>query len=153
EPILLPDTLHTGMADTRFFSHCAHAPVRSAGRAFLDGLLDDRALDGLGDRLLAGRFAPSFDQPGDASFDKILLPSPNRRLGYANRAHDSRYTCAVGRHEHNLRPFCDLLGDVAVPDQLLKLSAILRAECEFRLLRIHAATESYSQQFWIHMFV
>jgi hypothetical protein len=44
-------------------------------------------------------------------------------------------------------------GSVPIPDYLLKLGAILRAECEFRLFRFHAARESHSQRFGIHMFV
>src|ERR1700736_2394826 len=107
----------------------------------------------LGNRLLAGRLASSFDHAGDASFDKILLPAPNGRLGDADRSHNCHYARAVGRHQHNLGPFCDLLGSFPIPDYLLKLGAILGADCEFRVLRFHAARESYSQRFGIHMFV
>lgn len=153
KPILLPDALHAGVANADLVPHYAHAPVRGMGWALLDGLLDDRALESLGNRLLAGRLASSFDHAGDASFDKILLPAPNRRLGDTDRSHNCHYAGAGGRHQHNLGPFCHLLGSVPIPDYLLKLGAILRAECEFRLLRFHAARESHSQRFGIHMFV
>jgi hypothetical protein len=123
------------------------------GRTLLDGFFDNLTLASLADRLLAGRLAASLDQAGDTSFDKILLPAPNSRLGHPDCALDGHNANAVSRHQHNLRPFCDLLGDVAVSDYLLKLAAILRAQSEFRLLRAHVARESYSRQFGIQMIV
>src|ERR1700722_58581 len=153
KPILLPDALHAGVADADLLPHDAHAPVRGMGRAPFDGLLDDLALESFGNRLLARWLASSFDHPGDASFDKILLPAPNGRLGDADRSHNCHYAHAVGRYQYNLGSFCDLLGGVPVADYLLKIGTILRAEGEFRLLRFHPTSESYSQRFGIHMFV
>ena len=144
EPILLPDALHAGVADADFVPHHPHAPVRSMGRTLLDGFFDNLALESLADRLLAGRLAASFDQACDTSFDKIILPAPNSCLGHPDCALDGHNAHAVGRHQHNPRPFCDLLGDVAIPDYLLKLGAIVRAESESRLLRAHTPSESYS---------
>jgi len=153
EPILLPNALHAGVADADFFPHHSHAPMRGMGRTLLDGFFDNLALESLADRLLAGRLASSFDQAGDTSFDKILLPAPNSCLRHPDYALDGHNARAVSRHQHNPPPFCDLLGDVAIADYLLKLGAILRAESEFRLLRAHAPSESYSWQLRIQMFV
>jgi hypothetical protein len=63
------------MADAYFLSHHAHAPMRGIGRAFLNCLFDDLELDGVGGRLLAGRFGPSLDQAGHTSLDKVAKRS------------------------------------------------------------------------------
>src|SRR3974390_3300342 len=153
EPILLPNALHAGVTDADLLSHHSHAPVRGMDRTLLDGFFDNLALESLADRLLAGRFAASFDQAGDTSFDKILLPAPNSCLGHPDCALDGHNAHSVSRHQHNPRPFCDLLGDIAIPDYLLKLGAVLCAKSEFRLLRAHTPSESYSRQLGIQMFV
>src|SRR5215213_78985 len=126
EPVRVPDALHAGMADAHLLSHHAHAPMRGIGRAFLDCLLDDLELDGVGDRLLAGRFGTSLHQAGDTSLDKIVLPAPNGRLRYPDCAHYCHHAGTVSRHEHNLGAFDDLLGDISIPQYSLQLGAIPR---------------------------
>ena len=153
EPVRVPDALHAGMADAYLLSHHAHAPMRGIGRAFLNGLFDDLELDGFGDRLLAGRFGASFDQAGDTSLDKVILPAPNGRLGYPDRAHDCHHAGTVSRHEYNLGAFDDLLRDIPVPQYPFQPSTIPRTKNECRLFLHHAARESYSRRCGIQMFV
>lgn len=153
EPVRLPDALHAGMADAYLLSHHAHAPMRGIGRAFLGCLFDNLELDGVGDRLLAGRFGPSLDQAGHTSLDKVVLPAPNGRLRYPDRAHDRHHPGTVSRHEYNLGAFDDLLRDIPVPQYPFQPGAIPCTENECRLLLHHAARESYSRRCRIQLFV
>ena len=85
-------------------------------RAFLDCLFDDLELDGVGDRLLAGRLGTPLDQAGNTSLDKVVLPAPKGRLRYPDCAHDCHHAGTVSRHQYNLGAFDDLLRDIPVPD-------------------------------------
>src|SRR5205814_939268 len=95
----------------------------------------------------------SLDETGDTSLDEVVLPAPNRRLRYPNRAHDRHHASTVSRHEHDLRTFDDFLGHVAVPQYALEFGAIPRKENKFCLLPHRAARESYSRHLGNQMFV
>ena len=120
---------------------------------FLDGFLDDPELDGVCDRLRAGRLGASLDQAGDAGLDEVVLPTPDARLRNPHRTHDRHDAEAFGRHQHDLGPLDDLLPRVAIGHNPLKVGAIPPGEHDFSLFLAHSATESCSWLLWIQMSV
>ena len=117
-------------------------PAQHFGESLVGGVVveDDvdhlagrhRPLDhNLGQRRLARRPALVAQQALDARVPEPLLPSPHRRLGAADLAHNRHRAHVVGGQQHDPRPFDVLLAAVAIRHDRLEPSTIAGANLNF----------------------
>jgi hypothetical protein len=124
----LPDALHRGQAHARHLGHQPTGPVcRLAGR-----FPKRQGHDPVGHTLRQARRArrPGLvaQQAFDARLHEPRLPSPDRRLADAGRAHDRRRAQPVGRPQYNPGAPHVLLQTVAIIDDRLQAPTIGRAQ-------------------------
>src|SRR3984893_5837086 len=86
--------------------------------------------DAPGPGLLAG-------EPGDTLMHEALLPAPNHGFALANSAHDGGRACALSGQNNDSRPPDVFLWAVAIPDDRLQGSPILRSDGDGNSLAHH----------------
>src|ERR1700758_2605616 len=114
--MLLPNALHSRVADANLLSQHACTPVCGMGR-----LLFGRARDDLKPYLIANALLARIralglvlEQPLNPAFPVRFLPAPHRRLGHARLASDPVGTYSAPRQHNDHRPLDDLLPRLAI---------------------------------------
>src|SRR6516165_8143428 len=120
-----PHTLHAAMADADSLGHLARAPMRSVGRLFRRGLLDNGEL-GLGRQRCDARRPALVAQ--QARHTVALLPAPDARLRLAGAPHDGIGAQPIRGAEHDFSAPAPLAWAVAIGNDRLQFSPIRRAE-------------------------
>src|SRR5262249_42115240 len=116
------------MADPDSLGHLARAPMRSVGRLFRRGLLDNGEL-GLGRQRGDARRPTLVAQQARHTFiDIALLPAPDARLRLAGTPHDVVGAQPIRGAQHDLSTPAQLAWAVAIGSDRLQFTPILGAE-------------------------
>ena len=143
EAVLCPDTLHAGVADAHGVSHGPNTPVGGVGRALLHGLFHDRELNRPAERLPAGRFGATFDEPCDPGLHEIFLPAPDRGLRNPDLAPNRRDPMTVRVHKNDPGAFDDLLRRVPIGQQPVQFRSSFPLKDNTNLFVFHPGSESH----------
>ena len=122
----LQNPLHRSQAHAGYLRQHSACPMRRFSRRRPKGQIDHPLHDRGRQRRLAGSAGLVAGQAGDTLVHKALLPTPHHRLGLAGPPRDLSRAAAISGGEDDFGPPNMLLRRVAIADNRLKLTAILR---------------------------